>query len=340
MLNRYPITVSKESLVNGMIDFVSNEMQIGNWSFHSISLEDQLLFYRFINETEYPANLWSSNFAYLWASSQGGNRKTVWKIVDGALVPFFYNTHHQILFLVCLPLGKAGSDYVVEVLYKCMKYCYEFNKFSENENYTRVRTINEFQLQFLKPSSEFDKYFRLKKLSGIERHYSIEKLLNLKGKEFNYVRRKINKFHRLYPQAIIRAYQPEDYNKLMLLNAKWESQKNTTIEDRTYYKGILKNSSELNHTVLVVEIDRQIVGMTSGGCLPTGQSWVCLRKGYHDIEGLSEVLVYELAKECYRINPSIEYMNDGSDLADEGLRFFKERFRPELNLNRYRIYLK
>ena len=314
---------------------------IGKWLFNEIDLKDKLLFDKFINESEYPATVWSSNFAYLWASSQSGNRKTVWKIIEGMLVPFFYNVRHQYLSLVCLPFGKGDAEHVVNVLYKCMVYCYELNKLTGNQRYSRVRTINEAQLQFLQSSKKFNQHFDPKKLLGIERHYSIQKLINLAGKEFAYVRRKINKFHRKYPQAIIRKYNADtDYHKVMEFNNNWAKEQDESIFDGTYFKEILKYPDELDHTVLVVEIDGQIVGMTSGGGLPTGQSWTCLRKADHKVEGLSELLLCELVKESYKVNSSIEYMNDGSDLGDQGLIFFKERFRPELNLNRYRVYLK
>lgn len=314
---------------------------IGEWLFNEIDLNDKLLFDEFIKESEYPATVWSSNFAYLWAASQSRNRKTVWKIIDDMLVPFFYNVQHQFLSLVCLPFGKGDAEHLCNVLYKSMDYCFTFNKLTGNQIYSRIRTINEAQLQFLQSSKTFNQTFDPKKLMGVERHYSIQKLINLAGKEFAYVRRKINKFHRKYPQAVIRKYEADtDYQKVMEFNENWAKKHNESIFDGTYFKEILKYPDELDHTVLVVEIDDQIVGISSGGCLPNGQSWTCLRKGDHKIEGLSELLLCELVKESYKVNPTIKYMNDGSDLGDQGLCFFKERFRPELNLNRYRVYLK
>ncbi|MFB3163885.1 hypothetical protein ABLO26_21265 [Neobacillus sp. 179-J 1A1 HS] len=129
------------------------------------------------------------------------------------------------------------------------------NKLTGNQIYSRVRTINEAQLQFLQSSKKFNQHFDPKKLTGIERHYRIQKLINLARKEFAYVRRKINKFHRKYPQAIIRKYNADtDYHKVMEFNNNWAKEQDESIFNSTYFKEILKYPDELDHTVLVVEI--------------------------------------------------------------------------------------
>jgi hypothetical protein len=79
--------------------------------------------------------------------------------------------------------------------------------------------------------------------------------------------------------------------------------------------------------------------MISGGVLPNGQSWACLRKTLLEFEGLSEFLVVELVRTIHSINPAVETMNDGGDLT-KGLKAFKEKFRPVLSLKRYRVLLK
>jgi len=102
----------------------------------------------------------------------------------------------------------------------------------------------------------------------------------------------------------------------------------------------MKCCSELDHLIIVVEVDEEIIGMVSGGELPTGESWWCFSKFRNDFDGLSELLIIELAKVINKINPKIELMNAAEDFGPGGLRLFKEKFRPVLNLRRYVIKLK
>jgi uncharacterized protein len=318
---------------------IISSIQIGTWIFEETSFENRDMIEMYEKNSRYPVTLWSSNFAYLWAS-QSNNRKTLWKVIDGLLVLFIYNKSKKFLHPILLPLGDGDPDQIIEVLYKCLKFCSEFN--GVNTGYNRVKSLNEEQLNFIERSKHLNKYFRIKQLLGIEYHYDIQKTLSLEGKEFEYVRRKLNKFHRNYPNAMIRKYVQNDYDELLQLNKDWKAneKKGTDVFDRIYYENILKHADQLDHIVLVVEIDGKIVGMTSGGVMPNGQGWICFRKGRHEIEGLSELLLVKLTQEINLLHPQAILINDGSDLGEKGLIFFKERFRPVKCLHRYRIFLK
>jgi hypothetical protein len=203
--------------------------------------------------------------------------------------------------------------------------------------------INESQLAFLKKSPEFDKYFRLVTLLGIERHYDIKKLVSLKGKDFNNLRNRINKFHKENPDAVISEYDTNDYDKLIELGKHWSSmsgQKYKFIFDKVYFTEIIKNCNELKQIILNIKIDDKIIGMISGSELPTGQAWGSITKFEDGIPGLSETLIVEIAKEINRRNPSAEFLNVGSDLGPGGLRNYKLKFRPVLNYKRYQVYLR
>ena len=122
--------------------------------------------------------------------------------------------------------------------------------------------------------------------------------------------------------------------------SKTSGQKYSYTFDDVYFPEIIKHYKELNHLVLVVEMNNEIIGMISGGDLPTGQSWWCLSKFVNSYDGLSEFLIIELAKAINKIDPKIELMNAAEDLGPGGLRFFKERFRPILDLRRFVVKLK
>lgn len=318
----------------------SNNMQLGSWIFNEISLEDMDMYNEYIKNTEYTANLWSSNFAYLWAYGQSNIRKILWKIIDDMLVTFAYSRKNT-LYLMCLPFGRGDAQKVVDVLLKCLKYCLEWN--NNDTAKSAVRMVNSMQLEFIRNSPLFGQYFKTIPLVGIEKHFSIQKLVSLEGREFRNVRKKVNKFRNLYLNSIIRKYEQDDYDEVIRLGEYWSDtsgKKYSRIFDRIYFREIVKHSKELNHLILVVEAEDKIIGMVSGGELPTGQSWGCLSKFMSEFDGLSEFLIVEFAREIYRINPNIENMNTGSDLGPGGLRLFKDKFRPVLNLKRYEIQLR
>lgn len=321
-------------------DKLSGRINLGYWSFNVIHLSDIDLYSEYIKKTEYPANLWSANFAFLWSVSQSKTKKILWRIVDEMLVSFTYLKSDE-LYITCLPYGKGNADKVVDVVYKCLKYCYEYNNHVESS--TVVKVINSLQLDFLKQSEKFDKLLKVGGWVGMEKHFSIPKLLSLPGKDFEYIRRKINKFHKSCPNAIVRNYNPKDFEEVMELGEYWNKtsgEKYSAIFDRVYFREIIKHYKELNHVVLVVEMDGKIIGLSTGGDLPNGQSWWCISKFMNDYDGLSELLIIEMAKAINKINPNIEIMNAAEDLGPGGLRFFKERFRPVLDLRRYLLKLK
>lgn len=311
-----------------------------NWEFHEIRLEDIKLYSEYIRATEYPANLWSSNFAYLWAASRSKLRKILWRIVDDLLVTFGHS-YKNTLYLFCLPFGPGNPEKITRVVFQCLKYCNNWNHGEKNRS--MLRMINQSQLEFLQRNPELDRLFRRVTLQGIERHLDVKRLVTLAGKDFSVIRNKINKFHRENPAAVIRRYQKTDFHKLLELGKYWDSaagRKYATIFDKAYYRELIEHCDELNQIILVIEQGEQIMGMVSGGELPTGQAWGSLIKYRAGIPGLSELLSIEFIRAIHKINPAVQLINTGSDLGPGGLRDYKLKFRPVLNLKRYQLYLR
>lgn len=312
------------------------------WNMREINLNDKETYAKYIRKTEFEASVWSSNFSYLWAHNNSKKVKIFKAMVDGLLVTFIL-TYKGRLYLPCLPFGKADVEALVDVLIKCAKFCFKWNQDSHYTNKSTINPINSIQLAFLKNSSRFERYFKQERLTGLERHYSINKLLDLSGKEFSKIRNKINKFNKMYPQVVIRNYQPNDFQSIMKLGENWETtsgQKYRRIIDGFYFEPIIKHYKELNHLIIVLELNGKIIGMTTGEILPTGQAWGCITKFIKEYHGISEKLSVEMAKKIHALNSTVKYINVGSDLGSKGLAFFKERFRPVLNYERYAIFYK
>lgn len=298
------------------------------------------MYERYIRQTVYPANLWSSNFAYMWAVSQSKQRTLLWKIIGGLLVTFVLS-YKNTLYLFCLPFGKADPEQLVDVMLTSLQYCFDWN--GQDKEKSVVKTINETQLDFLKQSERFDRYFSKTTWVGIERHFDIQKVSELKGKDFENVRNRVNKFYKDNPDAEVCPYQQSDYDRLLELDARWRStsgQKYANVFDGVYYRELVEYGEQLGQTTIIIKNDGRIIGMISGGVLPTGQAWGSVVKFEENYPGLSETLIVEYARAIHKLNPDTGLMNVGSDLGPGGLREYKLKFRPVLNLKRYQITLR
>jgi hypothetical protein len=294
----------------------------------------------YIQQTRCPVNLWSSNFAYMWAVSQSKNLELLWKIIDGLLVTFAHSGKNS-LYLFCLPFGNADPEQLIDVILKCAKYCSDWN--GQENRRSVVKMLNDDQLAFLRQSPRFGEYFTTLTWQGIERHFDIIKLASLEGHEFGNVRRRVNKFYRDNPDAQISPYKDTDFEDLMKLDIRWRNtsgSKYAKILDKVYYKALVAHGGELDQRTLVMKIANKVIGMVSGGVLPTGQSWGSVVKFDENFPGLSETLIVEFANELHKLNPETTLMNVGSDLGAGGLREYKLKFRPVLNLKRYQLYHK
>lgn len=319
----------------------SRELVLGDWVFNAIDIKDKELYSRYIKETQYPTNLWSSNFDYLWGVSDPHSEQVVWKVVDGMLVTF-KRTKKGALQIAFPPFGPGDPGHVSRVLYKCLRYCVRWNRRVQVK--ALVRVITKQQLDFLSGSRFFQHRFRSIRLAGMDRHVGVKKLVDLSGGEFSEVRYNRNHFIRHYPDVVVRRAEKEDFEPLLDLKRAWNQssgQKYAKIWDDRFYVQIIRNHQELDHIVLVAETGGLIVGMVTGGILPHGQAWGALLKAREGYRGLFEFLNICFAVEIHKIAPWVETINLGTDVGvNGGLRRFKDKFNPVFNSERYRLCLK
>lgn len=323
-----------------MAENSSDKIRLKSWGLQEIKMEDREMYGWYIRRSQCPVNLWSSNFAYLWAVSQSKNRTLLWKIIDGLLVTFAVNHKNQ-LYIYCLPFGNADPEQLIDVTLTSLHYCLDWNH--QDKQNSVIRMVNEDQLRFLKKSPRFLSYFKKTVWTGIERHFDILKLVSLQGKEFDNIRNRVHKFRKDHPDAQICPYRDGEYKELLALDAKWRNtsgKKYARIFDGVYYKELVRHGRELGQETIVVKDGGSIIGMISGGVLPTGQAWGSVMKFEANHPGLSETLIVEFAKWVHERDPEVRFMNVGSDLGPGGLRDYKLKFRPALNFKRYQVSLK
>ncbi|MGD8911042.1 MAG: phosphatidylglycerol lysyltransferase domain-containing protein [Chromatiales bacterium] len=314
-----------------------------DWGFREIKLRDKANYDQCIAATIFPIDIWSSNFAYLWAHTRIPNKLTIMRSEVGGMLVTWILTKRGRLYLPCLPAGAGSLAEVVEVVTRCVNYCSDWNNRSGFGHKPLVAKLSSNQLAYFQQSDEFSLTFEPKLLSGIERHLSISHLTTLTGKQFSTIRYKLNKFHRDYPDAHLRLYQPSDFEGVMRLEQQWKQSagsKHRHILDSFYFNATVKHYQALGLENLVVELGGRVIGVTIGGVLPTGEAWGYIIKYDNSYDGLSEYLIVAMARRIREIESNAELINIGSDFGNQRLAMAKEKFRPVRAYQRYALYLR
>lgn len=307
---------------------------------NELKLEDKKIYDTFLNNTTCPATSWWSQFVYFWGHSFRPQRKSYWAIIDDLFVPFIYNKGNYSLLIV--PIGNASPDVYCEVILKCFNFCEKHN--GTSQEFTRILWMNEDQKNFLEGSNKYRNFFKPKKASvGPEFYYDIDLLCSLEGKEFSYIRRKINKLERNFPQVVFKEYDILEYDEMISFYNKWFIEASTrynSVFDRSFFPEIVKDKKQLKHTIIAAYDNNKIIGVTSGQVDALGRGYCFFRKSLQMYDGLSELLVKKLALHFKTLDPDLKVFNDGGGGKTQGLHFFKDRFRPVAKIDRYRLRLR
>jgi hypothetical protein len=313
---------------------------IKEWRLRPLKISDKALYDKYVASSDFPVDIWSSNFAYLWAHSRIPKRLTIFcSELDGLLVTWILTAKGR-LYLPCLPVGPGTPEQVIALLSRCEKLCSEWNEQSGYAHKPVVAKLSSNQLEYFQQFESFNKLFKPKLLTGIERHLSVSSLTTLTGKKFSSIRYKLNKFHREFPNSHLRFYQPSDFDAVLRLGRHWKETsgtKHNRILDEFYFEDTLKNHQDLGLENLVVENDGQIIGVTIGGLLPNGQAWGYLTKFDSRFDGISEYLVIAMALRMRELDAKVELINVGTDFGNKQLAMAKEKYRPAKSYQRYAL---
>lgn len=303
---------------------------------NELQIEHKEIYDHFVKNSTCVVNSWWSQFTIFYGQTFKTKRKSYWIILDDLFVPLVFV--NGTLSVLILPFGKGTPDEYINVLRKCTSFFKGYNK--RRVNNIIVKWINHDQLAFLKKSKQFDSLFSLHEYKvGPEYHFSAQSLIQLSGKEYSYVRRKISKLRNAYKNIIIEEYSDDRHNDIINLNNSWSLaayQRYGSLFDKDYYSEIIKNHEYLQHIILVAIDNDKIVGMISGEIV-NNTGYCLFRKVSEGYDGLSELLVKQLAEKFYSLNTDVKIFNDGGAGKTQGLHFFKERFRPVNKPKRYKL---
>ena len=279
------------------------------------------------------ANLISWKFLY----------STQFAIVDNYLVFRFYTGHH-LAYMMPIPKPTRAEDGTLRVV-PCDECSVNVIKAIRNDsiamghpflmmgvcNYMTDLIEDAFPDTFeIKPDRDYADYI-----------YTRDKLTNLSGKKLQSKRNHINKFKTLYPNYEYRALTQEMIPECIRLEQQW---RNKAQDNRSFDQSIdseLRSMTRAFHrwdrldlTGGTIWVEGQLIAFTFG--CPINQSTfdVCVEKADTTYEGAFAIINQEFVK---HLPEQYFYINREEDMGEEGLRYAKLSYKPDILLEKNNV---
>lgn len=283
---------------------------------------------------------------YLWLSGGSG----FYSIIDESFCFFLLSGGE--LSMLLPPLGEKTD--AISAMMKCFALMDENNSSPLN---TKIYYVDEFLVaDFVGNLEAGTEIFDLLEDYIVERTlvdyiYDTHALIDLAGNAYSTKRNEINKFRRIHPSYQLEILDPEKHSEgITQLVNKWISDRMKYIpaeqqenfldgiySERIAIRRMLKDYGVLNLIGLVILIDGQIKGFTTGERINEHTASVIVEKTDFEIFGCAQFIFREFAKMLLR-EYGVASINVGDDMGFENLKKVKMSYRPTKLIPKYTIY--
>lgn len=276
------------------------------------------------------ANLISWKFLY----------NTQFAIVDDYLVFRFYTGHH-LAYMMPIPKPTPSADGILRVV-PCDECSVNVIKAIRNDSIAMghpflMMGICNYMVDLIEDT--FPDTFEVKANRNYADYiYTREKLINLSGKKLQSKRNHINKFKTLYPNYEYKTLTQEMIPECIRLEQQWRSKAQ---DDKSFDRSMdeeLRSMTRAFHRwdrlgLLggTIWVEDQLIAFTFG--CPINQSTfdVCVEKADTTFEGAFAIINQEFVK---HLPEQYFYINREEDMGDEGLRYAKLSYKPDILLEK------
>lgn len=289
--------------------------------FHSLNINDKLLFNRFLGQDPHALSCYSFENIFIWRSLFNIR----WVKIDDALCLFFKDDVG--MFMPLPPLGKRSK----KVLDICFSVMEEFN---HNKDISRVENIEEKELAFFKDSK-----YRFYEKSQ-EYIVAQKDIASYRGDRFKHKRALAN-FFKKNTRYEIRDYTPGIKDDVLALYCRWMKERKSKNIDSIYcamledsFKALgelLIHYEKLDVRAKVVFCDRTLAAFTSG--VSISDSIFCVNFEIADLsfKGLA-AFIFSAFTESLKKYAWINIMDDS---GIENIKKTKLMFKPVKILSSY-----
>jgi hypothetical protein len=280
-----------------------------------LALPDQDKFVSAATESEQKS--WVYFFPFLYSFSLSDNRALLWEDRKGSICLYILRRRaDELQFNMYVPPFPFNPGALKEAFDRA-------NSFNGNRS-ARIVWVDERQ-QRLVESEGFPTSQR-----GQEYIYESALVGSASGRQFERLRRKVNKLHRV-PGLQVRAYRQEDAASCRKLLRRWRrflsQEKERVFSGYWYTRNGLDHASSFHNDLLrgeVVTVDERICAFSFYGKISASYGCIFITISDHAVPGLGFLQRQSLMAN----NPDIPYFNDSTDGGEPGLAEVKRSFNP------------
>lgn len=265
----------------------------------------------------FPETGWFHYGPFIYFMGQGRHRKVLIKEINGQKQVFLWkmkNNSEEISLLFLNPFTtRTDLTFLLDLL-------------------KDINTGEKASILFLSESdlSKLSEYEGIEiESAGREYIFRRQDVIDMKGRCFKDLRKKISSFLKNYPGIVLRGYKTGDSTLLKDLYQRWlsdQSIKYPNLYDSYYTENALNRIDDLSRLdvdIMIAEHESGIAGFIMGGRINTTCACAFIMKTDNRIQGLSYYLKYRFIESC-----KAECVNDGIDFGFPGLKQSKRKFNP------------
>jgi hypothetical protein len=168
--------------------------------------------------------------------------------------------------------------------------------------------------------------------------YSIEELIELKGRKFHNKKNQVNKFEKMYNYSYEKITR-DNIHEVMNFEKGWCHDRECSIykgleKENIGIKELLENYEELCLKGGIIKVDDRIVAFSIGEKMTPNTALIHIEKGDIKYQGVYQEMNMRFLEEEFS---HLEYVNREEDLGIEGIKKSKRSYNPVMLLKKYVI---
>lgn len=295
-------------------------------SFKCLSLEDKNIIESYVDKEKLESYEYLFSSLYMWRKLDD----VKYAVINDVLIIEKNEEGKGTFYAKPLKYNKEDLTSIVDTLIE------------RNANFTDREylfgDVDESFIDDLKKYTDF-KIQAIEDVNDFEYVYSVNDLIELKGKKYHGQKNHVNSFEKIYEYEIKQINSEKVIKDCMELLHQWHEEVAVTVDKEMLMEiGAIKDLFSELHSFdlksIAIYVDGELVGFAVGEKVNDKMAVIHVERGVIDYKGVYAFLNRKFLVECFQ---DTEFVNRQEDTGNAGLRKAKESYHPVKMVKKYLI---